>query len=101
MKRAARPLPALRDVLEAVADSDSERSARIAADPIGLVRRYSSPRDQEVVGLYASGLAYGRVSLFLPILERMLDRLGPAPARRSRELAHADPGDALDLMDGL
>lgn len=100
MRRARKPLPALRDVLEAVAESDSERDARIAADPIGLVRRYGDPREQEVVGLYASGLAYGRVSLFLPILEELLRRLGPSPARTSRALA-SDPGEALDLLDGL
>jgi uncharacterized protein (TIGR02757 family) len=96
-----KPRPALRRVLERVADSDGDRAARIAADPIGLVRRYSDPREQEVVGLFCSALAYGRVQLFLPILEELLRRLGPSPRARSVELAHADPGEALDLTDGL
>ena len=100
MKR-PRPLPTLRTVLDAVADSDAERSARIAADPIGLVHRYGSAREQEVAGLYSAALAYGRVSLFLPILEDLLGRLGRSPAGRSRELALADPGEALDLVEGL
>ncbi|HZU96437.1 MAG TPA: TIGR02757 family protein [Planctomycetota bacterium] len=96
-----KPLPTLRSVLERVADSDAERAARIAADPLGLVRRYARPRDQEVVGLYCAAMAYGRVSLFLPILEELLRRLGPEPCRRSIELAHEDPGEALDLCAGL
>jgi uncharacterized protein (TIGR02757 family) len=100
-KRPIHPLPALRAVLDAVADSDGERAARVAADPVGLVHRYADPREQEVVGLYAAALAYGRVSLFLPILEELLGRLGRNPAAKSRELALADPGDALDLTEGL
>ncbi len=96
-----RPLPTLRAVLENVADSDDERTARIAADPVGLVHRYRSARDQEVAGLYCAALAYGRVSLFLPILEELLRRLGPSPRARSIELAHSDPGEALDLAEGL
>jgi len=95
------PLPRIRRVLERVADSDSERAARIAADPLGLVHRYEEPRQQEVVGLYCAAMAYGRVSLFLPILEELLARLGPRPRERSIELARSDPGDALDLTEGL
>lgn len=96
-----KPRPQLRAVLDGVADSDGDRAARIAADPLGLVHRYDDPRDQEVVGLYCAAMAYGRVSLFLPILEELLARLGSKPRARSIELAHADPGDALDLCEGL
>jgi uncharacterized protein (TIGR02757 family) len=99
--RARGPLPRLAAVLGSVAESQGDREARIAADPIGLVRRYADPREQEVVGLYCAAMAYGRVSLFLPTLEELLRRLGPSPRARSIELARSDPGDALDLCHGL
>jgi uncharacterized protein (TIGR02757 family) len=101
VKPPPRPLPRLPEVLGRVADSDTERAARIASDPIGLVRRFADPREQEVVGLYCAAMAYGRVSLFLPILEELLARLGASPRARSIELAHGDPGEALDLCFGL
>ena len=91
----------LRAVLDRVEASSESRGARIAADPVGLVRGYDDPRDQEVVGLYCTALAYGRVSLFLPILRELLRRLGPRPAARSVELAGQDPGEALDLVGAL
>ncbi|MBI3725618.1 TIGR02757 family protein [bacterium] len=100
-RKMAKPLPALREVLGRVADSPTERARYVANDPIGLVRRYENPRDQEVVGLYACALAYGKVSLFLPIVAELLRRLGPSPAERSKELAREDPGEALDLTEGL
>jgi uncharacterized protein (TIGR02757 family) len=95
------PLPRLREVLDRVADSDTERAARIAADPLGLVHRFHDPREQEVVGLYCAAMAYGRVSLFLPILNELLKRLGPSPREKSIELSRSDPGEALDLCEGL
>ena len=36
--------------------------------------------DREIAGLVASGLAYGRVSLILKSVERVLGTLGPSPA---------------------
>src|SRR5271170_4485652 len=96
-----RPRASLRAILERVRETDAERRSRIAADPIGLVHRYAHAREQEVVGLYCAALAYGRVSLFLPVLEELLSRLGPSPRERSIELSREDPGEALDLCSGL
>jgi uncharacterized protein (TIGR02757 family) len=61
-------------------DATLDRAARLSADPVELPRRYTDPGDQEVAGLLAACLAYGRADLFKPILARLLDQLGPSPA---------------------
>jgi len=71
--------------LEALYAATGHR-ARIAHDPVRAVHRYTEPGDQEVAGFLAAGLAFGRVDLFLPVLDRLLDALdelgGPAAAAR-------------------
>lgn len=52
---------------------------RIKADAVQLLFRYPDPEDQEVVGLIASSLAYGRVDLFAPQVARVLAPMGPHP----------------------
>lgn len=89
---------ALRSVLDAVFAQRHLIASRIENDPIDIVRRFEDPRDVEVAGVVCSSLAYGRVDLFLPILERLFERLGPAPAARVRGLTRED---ALALADGL
>lgn len=74
-------------------DATLDRAARISADPVELPRRYAGPDDQEVAGLLAAALAYGRADLFKPILERLLRQLGPSPARAVEAFARRpDPG---------
>ncbi len=70
-------------------DATLDRAARLAADPVELPRRHASPDDQEVAGLLAAALAYGRADLFKPILVRLLDQLGPSPARAVEAFARA------------
>ncbi len=48
-------------------------------DPLAFLHRYDDPRDQEVVGLLASSLAYGRVEQFSLVLESILAAIGPEP----------------------
>jgi uncharacterized protein (TIGR02757 family) len=55
--------------------------ARLAKDPVGTVRRYSDPADQEIVGLVASSIAFGNVTTIRAKLDDALGRLGPSPAR--------------------
>lgn len=69
---AARPLKAALDHLYDTCDY----GARLAEDPLGIVRSLDAPRDQEVAGLLAASLAYGRVSLFLPRVRELVDRMG-------------------------
>jgi uncharacterized protein (TIGR02757 family) len=82
---------ALRPLLERL-DATLDRAARLAADPVELPRRYADPADQEVAGLLAACLAYGRADLFKPIVIRLLDQLGASPAAAVDALAVApDP----------
>lgn len=50
-------------------------------DPVGLVRRFDDPRDREVAGLIASGLAYGRVASIRSSVDRVLAAMGTSPGR--------------------
>jgi len=57
-----------------------DKRARLGFDPVELPRRHVRPDDQEVAGLFAAALAYGRADLFKPVLERVLAEMGPSPA---------------------
>ncbi len=72
-----------------------DRAARLAADPVELPRGYAGPDDQEVAGLLAAALAYGRADLFKPILIRLLAQLGPSPARAAEAFARRPDPRAL------
>jgi uncharacterized protein (TIGR02757 family) len=52
---------------------------RVAADAIQFPRRYTDPLDREIVALLAASLAYGRVTLFGPWIDRLLGWLGVSP----------------------
>lgn len=85
---------ALRPLLDGV-EANLDRAARVASDPIRFPRRYSDPVDREIAGFVASTFAYGRVTLFLPVLEALfavLDaRGGPAAFTRSFDPRAPDP----------
>jgi len=53
-------------------------------DPVSLVHRYDDPRDREVAGLMAAGLAFGSAKQILRSAGGMLDVLGDRPARAIR-----------------
>jgi uncharacterized protein (TIGR02757 family) len=76
-------------------DAALDRAARLAADPVELPRRFTSPDDQEVAGLLAAALAYGRADLFKPVLVRLLDQLGRSPARAVEAFARRPDAAAL------
>ena len=59
-----------------------------ATDPIHIVRRYDRPDDREVVGFFASALAFGRVASVLQSIERLMAIVGDHPAEYVR---HFDP----------
>ncbi len=52
------------------------RTARVARDPVGIVRRFRLPAEQEVVGLLASTFAFGNVTTILQKVEDALSRVG-------------------------
>jgi uncharacterized protein (TIGR02757 family) len=68
----------MREALEALY-RDFDYRGRLARDAIQYPRRYPDPGDREVVALLTASLAYGRVDLFGPWIERLLSWLGPSP----------------------
>jgi uncharacterized protein (TIGR02757 family) len=68
---------------------DFDYRGRLANDAIQYPRRYDDPLDREIVALLAASLAYGRVDLFGPWIDRLLGWLRPSP--RAFVLAF-DPG---------
>lgn len=81
---------ALRDGLE---DLRKRYDARyLGTDPLVFPRRFHRADDREVVGLLASGLAYGNVKTIAQSVERVLTWMGPAPAAFARR---SSPKDAL------
>ncbi len=54
-------------------------STYLRTDPLKFLHRYRKPEDQEVVGLLASSLAYGRVEQINGTLERILDVMDGRP----------------------
>lgn len=49
-------------------------------DPIIFPHRYSDERDIEIAGLIASSFAYGRLELFMAVLDKIFKILGDSPA---------------------
>jgi len=95
--RRSTPLSALRAralaPLLARLERELDTAARIGFDPVELPRRYRAADDQEVAGLFAAALAYGRADLFKPQLEQVLAEMGPSPARYCEAFARApQPG---------
>jgi uncharacterized protein (TIGR02757 family) len=91
--RRSSPLSALRAralaPLLARLELELDTADRIGFDPVELPRRYRARADQEVAGLFAAALAYGRADLFKPQLERVLAEMHPSPARFCEEFARA------------
>jgi uncharacterized protein (TIGR02757 family) len=82
------------DLLLAACDAEFTRSR----DPVGFVHRYGDPRDQEIVGLIASCLAFGNVVAARRSIDRVLMALGPKPAATVMELG---PAELRDLLRGF
>ncbi len=71
-------LKKIKEVLNKLYQSEN-RISYISQDPIQFPHRYSSPEDIELVGFIASAFAFGRVSLILPNIQKILDRMGKNP----------------------
>ena len=69
----------LKAVLDPFVDA-FDAAGRIGFDPVEAPRRYTDPVDQEVAGLVAAGLAYGRADVFRPKLFGVLGEMGASPA---------------------
>ncbi|MBM3262848.1 MAG: TIGR02757 family protein [candidate division Zixibacteria bacterium] len=51
----------------------------LSPDPLEIVRRFSSPGDQEVAGFIASALAYGRAEKIVETVDRVFRMMEDAP----------------------
>ena len=58
---------------------DYDFKGRLGHDPIEFPHRYEYPRDVEVSAFIASSLAYGKVELFKPVIEKILSEMGSNP----------------------
>lgn len=70
------------------------RRAAALVDPVQIVHRFEHPRDREVVGFCAAGLAFGRVASVMQSVERLVAVMGPSPAafvRRFEPARHGGP----------
>ncbi len=74
----------LRDCLESLYRTWNRRRF-VHPDPLETLYAYPDPGDQEIVGLVAAGLAYGRVAQILASIGKALAVLGPSPAAFLRE----------------
>jgi uncharacterized protein (TIGR02757 family) len=75
-----RPLKSLKDTLDRFY-STFDFNRRLKHDPIKFPRRYTSPEDVETAGFIAACFAYGKVELFMPVIEKILRPAGKHPAR--------------------
>ncbi|MFQ5569327.1 MAG: TIGR02757 family protein [Rhodothermales bacterium] len=74
-----------------------ERPAFIQDDPIAIPHGFDDPRDQEVIGLYAALLAWGRRRTILQKMEDLCERMRYRPFRFVHDFDQAR--DALQLAD--
>jgi len=67
-------------------------------DPLSFCHRYTDPLDQEIVGLVASSLAYGKVHLIKRSVERTIELMSPSPRRF---IERYDPSSCLGALAGF
>ncbi len=81
--------------LDALAHA-TDAAARLASDPLGLVRAHRDRDDREVVALIAALLAFGNVVAIRRSISRVLAALGPRPARAIASRSEAELARDLD-----
>lgn len=54
----------------------TDHAGRLAADPVRYVHACTTPEDQEVAAVFAALLAFGKVTLFFPVLDRLAAHAG-------------------------
>jgi len=77
----------------------NHRSQRhLENDPLSFCHKYTKPLDQEIVGLTASCLAYGKVPLIKRSVAAVLTMMSPCPRRFIEQY---DPSSCLRSLDGF
>lgn len=106
--------PAFRDYLDGLVRR-YEQPDFIATDPVSIPRGFDDPRDQELIGLFAALLAWGRRATILAKMEELCERMRWRPwafvrdFRPDRDAARLDgfghrtfrPEDAVWLVRAL
>lgn len=90
-------LQALADYLDTLV-TRYERPSFIEDDPISIPHAFDDPRDQEVIGLYAALLAWGRRDVMLRKLQELCERMEYAPYEFVRTF---DPDQDAGALDGF
>jgi uncharacterized protein (TIGR02757 family) len=62
----------------------------VRQDPLSFPRRYNDVLDIEVAAVIASSFAFGRVAAFMPVIDRILTRLGDHPGQAVCDASQAD-----------
>lgn len=70
----------------------------IRRDPIRFPMKYKRKSDIEATAFISSALAYGRVDLFMPVIEKILSPMGASPADF---LFHFDSGRDGKIFSGI
>ncbi len=71
-------------------------SSFLYSDPLKYLHLYKKPKDQELVGIIASSLAYGRVDRIFKSVESVLAIMGESPSNYVREFDPARDSAAFD-----
>lgn len=85
------------------AEGSCDVSVRLRADPVGIVRRFSRPEEQELAGLLAACLAFGNVKAIRAGIEDALGRLGEdlcGKLDRPQEVREAFQGFRYRMVQG-
>ncbi len=75
----------IKSVLDQVRSACDREAAR-AKDPVSFVHRFRDPKDQEIVGLVASSMAFGNVATIRAKVEEILGRIGGRPSEAAASL---------------
>ncbi len=73
----------------------------LSPDPLEVVRRYSTVRDREVVGLIASSLAIGRVDGIVGAAREVAARLGASGGTPADVVTHASARELRTCCEGF
>ncbi len=87
----------LRDLLENLYRT-FDFKGHLLRDPLEFPHRYATKRDAEVVAFISSCFAYGRVEVFKPVIEAILERMGRSPYEF---LLSFDPSSQLKRFSGV
>ncbi len=79
--------------------TEYDLKSRVEHDPIEFPHRYSRAEDIEIAGMIASSLSYGNITLFKPVINKILSIPSGKPLREF--VINFDPAKNSRLFDGI